>query len=323
MNRYVDEYIAFEYPEDGLLHVAAPGNCCISKGDRLISVIVIDKLMWEFYRLQSREEQERRPRFGTDPPGRVTTVCATPYSRLGFIGDAFWGTMSDTHGKLLDKSVSLLLVRGEKYLYLDVRDWDDFGEDVLTDFLRSVAFPGEDAYAAARQRGARHERKTPLNGLELPSFAKLGRSSAREKAVFNVQYEGGGVTEPQTQALRLLVKNEKTVFREASKRILQYYGKGVRPSFGAVVDAFPWCKKASSLFPPMTTVGQINRKIKLSGIVVHEPRKDGTVPIGLRFHCQWDEEHGLGVRVVGQEIEAVGMDEVALCADVPGWQGET
>ena len=43
------------------------------------------------------------------------------------------------------------------------------------------------------------------------------------------------------------------------------------------------------------------------------------MPIGLRFDCDWDDEHGLGVRIVGREVEAVGTDYVALSPGLQEW----
>lgn len=59
--------------------------------------------------------------------------------------------------------------------------------------------------------------------------------------------------------------------------------------------------------------------VKLSSLMVHEPRDDGAVAIGLRFHCSWDEEHGMGLRTVETTIEAIGTDFVALDSRLEEW----
>ncbi len=61
------------------------------------------------------------------------------------------------------------------------------------------------------------------------------------------------------------------------------------------------------------------RLVKLASLMVHEPREDGAVAIGLRFHCSWDDEHGLGLRAVGSALEAIGTDFVALDSRADEW----
>ncbi len=59
--------------------------------------------------------------------------------------------------------------------------------------------------------------------------------------------------------------------------------------------------------------------VQFSSIFVLEKQADGTVPIGLRFFCNWSDE-GLGLKLVNNEVVAVGNDYVALGVE-DGWEG--
>jgi hypothetical protein len=55
--------------------------------------------------------------------------------------------------------------------------------------------------------------------------------------------------------------------------------------------------------------------MELSSVTIHLPGDDGVCDIGLYFHCEWDDEHGLGVRVREGEVVGVGDSSVATDRD--------
>ena len=114
-----------------------------------------------------------------------------------------------------------------------------------------------------------------------------------------------------------MVDNEKSVFHQSQKAVFRYYTEFVYPFFlkeGLVPEG-------PDSIPRISSEQEILPLVKFSSVDVHEQQKDGTVPLGLRFYCNWDDEHGLGLRVIKDRVVAVGTDDVALSPDDFGWEG--
>src|SRR6185312_727209 len=126
-----------------------------------------------------------------------------------------------------------------------------------------------------------------------PKFGRKGRTGHRK---YDVEYGGDGVSDQQLQAVERFLGDEEALYEQARLAVFRYY----------TVEIYPMASKigrCDDLWPPCETVEDVMRLVKFSSLMVHEPREDGAVAIGLRFHCSWDEEHALGLRAVGSTIE--------------------
>ena len=54
--------------------------------------------------------------------------------------------------------------------------------------------------------------------------------------------------------------------------------------------------------------------LQLSSVYIHPADAQGRGDIGLTFHCEWDDEHGIGVRIRDGKVVDVGYSD---CADEP------
>ena len=65
----------------------------------------------------------------------------------------------------------------------------------------------------------------------------------------------------------------------------------------------------SPLFPKIVKGNELDGLVTFNGISVLRPKK-GVSRIGVHLGCPWDEEHGMGILIAGDEIESVGISEV-------------
>lgn len=65
-------------------------------------------------------------------------------------------------------------------------------------------------------------------------------------------------------------------------------------------------------YPIIDTIDELLKNIKLVGIFVPSARRFTGRYIGLTFDCKWDEENGVGIRLVDEEVTKVGYQDVAL-----------
>lgn len=66
------------------------------------------------------------------------------------------------------------------------------------------------------------------------------------------------------------------------------------------------------MYPEIETIGQLVKHIMLVGLSIpYDILRDGR-DIGLSFDCSWDEEDGLGVRLINEKVDDVGHQEIAV-----------
>ncbi len=64
------------------------------------------------------------------------------------------------------------------------------------------------------------------------------------------------------------------------------------------------------VLPEVIKGDELDRLVTFGRIRVFSP-KDGVSKAGIECGCPWDEEHGLGVLLSGDEVENVGMADIA------------
>ncbi len=116
--------------------------------------------------------------------------------------------------------------------------------------------------------------------------------------------EDGDFDEGQYMAYNLLMDNWEQIQYSILQPILDYY-KQKRQELG-YDDVF------SVGYPLIETVDQLIEHITLVGITVpYDFLREGR-DIGVSFDCSWDEENGLGVRLINEKVDEVGFQDVAI-----------
>ncbi|MDM5186297.1 DUF2004 domain-containing protein [Bacillus sp. DX4.1] len=116
--------------------------------------------------------------------------------------------------------------------------------------------------------------------------------------------EDGGFDEGQYAAYNSLMNNWEQIQHSILHSILDYY-KQKRHEIGYDV-AF------NEDYPLIETVDQLIEHITLVGISVpYDFLREGR-DIGISFDCSWDEENGLGVRLINEKVDEIGYQDVAV-----------
>jgi hypothetical protein len=66
------------------------------------------------------------------------------------------------------------------------------------------------------------------------------------------------------------------------------------------------------LMPAVESEKSLENRFTLNSITISWPYNSADAELGLSYSCTWDEEHGLGVVVVGNEIIKVGSADSAI-----------
>jgi hypothetical protein len=129
-----------------------------------------------------------------------------------------------------------------------------------------------------------------------------------------------GIAEAQRAAIREFVANEKTVFQNVRAAIYEHYRttflpyrEKLRKSMhetvtinGTSADQHKFMQELFERdFPEIKNGDELDGLVTLLATYVHRP-VNGVAKIGLYFECSWDRDEGLGVRIAGTTVEAVG-----------------
>lgn len=309
VNVYVDDCIAFTYPADILLHKPKSiKNYDLEKGNLHIHISISDKDKWQanqdsyIYSFQMKEID-----FGKDSVFLRNNVQLEKYNDHGFNGLAikFYNMENGTRTSI--HKTELFIHKGGNYLYVSANNIPQL-PDVLNKILKSAVFPGESSYSEIFAKGPKIKIIETPNSINLPEFLKFGDYWDSQRSRFNVNYESLEISKPQQQAIKTLINNEKDIFKQSKEEIFKYYTQNIYPLYvkEGLVDG-------PSSLPEINSIDEILPLVSLSEVYVHSQQNDGTVPIGLRFHCLWGDD-GLGLKIINNNVVAIGNDYVALDA---------
>ncbi|HEV8002570.1 MAG TPA: hypothetical protein VGP63_21975 [Planctomycetaceae bacterium] len=115
--------------------------------------------------------------------------------------------------------------------------------------------------------------------------------------------------------------NEKEIFRAVREAIYRHYRENYLPHRDKLRSALEETAKINGIrpaeiervmdgFPEIKTGHELDSLVALLAIYVHRP-VNGVSKIGILFQCRWERDEGLGVRIAGSAVEAIGTGEVA------------
>lgn len=116
--------------------------------------------------------------------------------------------------------------------------------------------------------------------------------------------EDGKFDEEQYAAYTSLMQNWEELQPSLLQSILDYY-KQERHELGYDIEA-------NKNYPLVETTDQILKMITLDGIVVPYADIFEGRDIRITFNCTWDEENGVGVRLMNEKVTEVGYQDVAI-----------
>lgn len=116
--------------------------------------------------------------------------------------------------------------------------------------------------------------------------------------------EEGVFEQEQYNAYTVFMQKWEQVQKSLLHHILAYYQKK-RHELGYDIEP-------NKDYPFVETTDEILKMINLDGIIVPYGDIFEGRDIGLSFHCTWDEENGLGVRLLDEKVVEVGYQDVVV-----------
>lgn len=301
-NTFVDEYISIYYSEEFQLHVQSGRSYSLSRGNQLLSLMLLTRDMWE-WQMKCQFTSANASPVPDSPQAPTEKNRIVPCTFGVFHGQGLWWELISPKGKLLMNGAFFFLEDGSHTVCVRVDDKAPFSEDVVKEFLSNVAFPGQPVYeAAAHTPQAAPHFRSPY-AIELSYFVTFGAKGIGQPGKYNITYTGDKLTDEQRRAIDQFVDEELALSQLVLKHVYAYYKEEEFPALKGFVP--------DELLPQISCSEDMRSFISLEGIHLHAPRAEGDVPIGLSFDCSWSD-NGVGVRVVGCTVEDVGTAYVAI-----------
>ncbi|WP_342477539.1 DUF2004 domain-containing protein [Paenibacillus sp. FSL H7-0350] len=116
--------------------------------------------------------------------------------------------------------------------------------------------------------------------------------------------EDGEFSGKQYASYNTLIEYWREIQQSILTPILNYY-KEKRSELGYDVSY-------DENYPLIETNDKLLENIELVGIYVPAAKRVEARSIGLTFDCTWDEENGIGIRLINEEVAGVGYQDVAI-----------
>jgi len=321
MNKHCDEFVSFSYSTDLLLAEACPSvRYSFQRGDFFFSFSACDKVTWESRKFQIEQPIEVPPHAIVKngigiPGGKIETSSV---NRYGFSGLQYLFHSYGIDAGYIGSQMDMLLERGGNRLIGMVSGFDEETLRYVDDVLQSIKFNGEPDYDPQSPKTSQSSWTGPYTVDLARFFASPG--SGRP---LNVSYAGDSISKEQTVALAAFAGNQEQLSLKTFDCVAKYHQAIVRPTQIELSKHISEIYGAAQGFACIENASDVRNHVRLMSVRVHQPRTSKDVPIGLTFSCEWDPEHGLGVRFAGDTLETVGTDEVSLMPELIHWQPHT
>ena len=101
------------------------------------------------------------------------------------------------------------------------------------------------------------------------------------------------ILEEQREAYKRFQENESEIIAKAERAVYEYYNE-----------------VCYSIASPQIKESEIADHVELTGIVFPMVLKRGEISIGFLFEADCDPEHGIGVKIINDEIEEVSTQDI-------------
>lgn len=112
------------------------------------------------------------------------------------------------------------------------------------------------------------------------------------------------IDETQCESYQEFIKNWEKIKEVLLDSILSYYVN--------LRDELGYSNDSNENYPEITNSIDLKEKITLDSIVIPLSGIYDGRSVALAFHCDWDEENGLGVVLVNEKISDIGYNDIAF-----------
>jgi hypothetical protein len=298
---YTDEFIGIEYSGEYQLHVQKGDSYSLLRGNRLLAISLFPREDWGHLKNSLFAAIPQPMPDNQNAPERITHRDSYTFGSL--VGEGEWSKLVSQKGKLLINDAHLLLDDGNHTIYVRVNDQAEFENHLIDSFLAGISFPGQPAYEELVGKAEELLDYSSPFAVELKSFSALGPDRNLNPKKYNFQFTGDELTSHQRAALTRFCDQEDNMLSAVLNRVYQYYTREEYPILSRIL--------LTSMLPKIDAPEDISHCIALLSIHLHESRPNQSVPIGLTFSASWTE-NDVGVRIVDDEVEAVGTAYTAL-----------
>ena len=116
--------------------------------------------------------------------------------------------------------------------------------------------------------------------------------------------EDDPITDEQRGAFKAFMNAWDGIMDDVAEGIFNYY-LGLREELG-------YSEEYSEEYPPVHQVSDILEMISFDLLVIPQDGIFDGMCVCLAFSCSWDDENGIGVRLVDEKIEEIGYQDVAF-----------
>jgi hypothetical protein len=119
--------------------------------------------------------------------------------------------------------------------------------------------------------------------------------------------DGAKIEEAQREAFARFDASKDRLMISVERSIFDYYR--------SICDAYRerlGVEFADARAPKIHDIGQLASLVNPTELIVQQSFKSGARIIGLLFRCSWDPELGLAVRLVDEQVDEVGAQDIVL-----------
>ena len=138
-------------------------------------------------------------------------------------------------------------------------------------------------------------------------FKKMNVKFADNDFEVDVQlsgYDEEEKPEKEIVALESFLSEIDSIHIKIGDAVLKYY-QNRRTDLGYDVEANP-------SYPEYTDSESVIKTLSLIGITIPNQEDYDERAVFLVFDCEWDKENGVGVRLVGEDVNEVGIQGIGL-----------
>ena len=142
-----------------------------------------------------------------------------------------------------------------------------------------------------------------LASYEAPETGVVGRivlpwfrKDTTVDVIFELEVASNSPNDLQVQAFTEFASSKYNIFTQVEKRVWDYYQRSVACHEGSLV---------------ISNSQSLAEKTTLTGCVVgYFDGDDWSAYIGLLAECEWEPEHGLGIKIVDGLISEIGFQDI-------------
>lgn len=150
--------------------------------------------------------------------------------------------------------------------------------------------------------------------INFENYEYNGAWYGMEKVDFNGQrfdvdvqidgYDESIIPESGKNALLDFLNNLNNYTAKIAEAVFKYYC--------ARRDELGYSDEVNADYPALSKPKEILKRITLIGITVPDQEDYDEAAVSLVFNCTWDQENGVGICFIGEDIDDIGFQDIAL-----------